>query len=361
MASVAVAGSRRRTTAARTGDDTRAAKRPGRRSAISIGTPCRWAGVERAGTFAFCRALESHDRTQSYEEQRPLAYQLAAHRPRRRGLCRPGGRRRIHRPVARLHRHLARTGPRRCHVRQLQARTAQASEQLVEKTKGLEATQQASIDQLQVVQDQLQTVRRLLAAQQNRDQAAVRAGRQPDRCDRRPPPVLRERPGLRACTPPSVRKSRAKKKRSAVRAAQARQTRRKPLGEPVAAPSARGSPPVDRGPKIHACQYFFSPIVNWITYARNIPGHHAVHRMAQANFNIRGWQGRWRYTASTALFFPSPPRSIVPDRSRGSLAASPTATALAARFICSNSQNIHTKAAPSRRRHPAAARSKQEL
>ena len=51
-------------------------------------------------------------------------------------------------------------------VRQLQARTAQASEQLVEKTKGLEATQQESIDQLQVVQDQLQTVRRLLAAQQ---------------------------------------------------------------------------------------------------------------------------------------------------------------------------------------------------
>jgi uncharacterized protein HemX len=51
-------------------------------------------------------------------------------------------------------------------ARQLQARTAQASEQLVEKTKGLEETQQESIDQLQVVQDQLQTVRRLLAAQQ---------------------------------------------------------------------------------------------------------------------------------------------------------------------------------------------------
>ncbi|MCA1362616.1 hypothetical protein I6F14_17640 [Bradyrhizobium sp. IC3069] len=50
--------------------------------------------------------------------------------------------------------------------RQLQARTAQASEQLVEKTKGLEATQQESIDQLQVVQDQLQTMKRLLAAQQ---------------------------------------------------------------------------------------------------------------------------------------------------------------------------------------------------
>lgn len=51
-------------------------------------------------------------------------------------------------------------------ARQLQARAAQASEQLVEKTKGLEETQQESIDQLQVVQDQLQATRRLLAAQQ---------------------------------------------------------------------------------------------------------------------------------------------------------------------------------------------------
>src|ERR1700738_4783620 len=51
-------------------------------------------------------------------------------------------------------------------ARLLQTRTAQASEQLVEKTKGLEATQQESIDQLQVVQDQLQTVKRLLSAQQ---------------------------------------------------------------------------------------------------------------------------------------------------------------------------------------------------
>src|ERR1700716_1057774 len=52
-------------------------------------------------------------------------------------------------------------------ARQSQARTAQASEQLVEKTRGLETSQQESIDQLQVVQEQLQTVRRLLAAQQN--------------------------------------------------------------------------------------------------------------------------------------------------------------------------------------------------
>src|SRR5690242_1116442 len=51
-------------------------------------------------------------------------------------------------------------------TRQLQARATQASEQLVEKTKGLEATQQESIDQLQVVQDQLQTMKKLLASQQ---------------------------------------------------------------------------------------------------------------------------------------------------------------------------------------------------
>jgi uncharacterized protein HemX len=50
--------------------------------------------------------------------------------------------------------------------RQLQARAAQASEQLVEKAKGLEATQQESIDQLQMLQDQLQTMRRMIAAQQ---------------------------------------------------------------------------------------------------------------------------------------------------------------------------------------------------
>ena len=51
-------------------------------------------------------------------------------------------------------------------ARALQARAAQASEQLVEKTRGLEQAQQDSIDQLQVMQDQLQTVRRQLAFQQ---------------------------------------------------------------------------------------------------------------------------------------------------------------------------------------------------
>jgi hypothetical protein len=37
---------------------------------------------------------------------------------------------------------------------------------------------------------------------------------------------------------------------------------------------------------------FFVPTVKWITFVRAIPGQAVVHRMAQANFNIRGWQGR---------------------------------------------------------------------
>ena len=102
-------------------------------------------------------------------------------------------------------------------TRQLQARTAQASEQLVEKTKGLEATQQASIDQLQVVQDQLQTVRRLLAAQQTEtkklsEQVSALTGsidglRQSFASTQASEPAA----------PPSVRKSRVKKKRSATK------------------------------------------------------------------------------------------------------------------------------------------------
>jgi uncharacterized protein HemX len=51
-------------------------------------------------------------------------------------------------------------------LRQIQVRATQASEQLVEKTKGLESSQQESIDQLQAVQDQLQALKRLVVAQQ---------------------------------------------------------------------------------------------------------------------------------------------------------------------------------------------------
>jgi uncharacterized protein HemX len=51
-------------------------------------------------------------------------------------------------------------------LRQMQARSTQASEQLFEKTKSLEVSQQESIDQLQAVQDQLQVLKRLVTAQQ---------------------------------------------------------------------------------------------------------------------------------------------------------------------------------------------------
>ncbi len=51
-------------------------------------------------------------------------------------------------------------------LRLMQARATQASEQLVEKTRGLEVSQQESIDQLQAVQDQLQILKRLVTAQQ---------------------------------------------------------------------------------------------------------------------------------------------------------------------------------------------------
>ncbi|QDM00111.1 hypothetical protein [Rhodopseudomonas palustris] len=51
--------------------------------------------------------------------------------------------------------------------RQVQARVAQTSEQIMERTKGLELTQQQSIDQLQSLQDQLAQIERLVAEQRN--------------------------------------------------------------------------------------------------------------------------------------------------------------------------------------------------
>ena len=51
-------------------------------------------------------------------------------------------------------------------IRLAQARATLASEQLADRTKAMEAAQQESIHQLQVVQDQLQAAKRQLAAQQ---------------------------------------------------------------------------------------------------------------------------------------------------------------------------------------------------
>lgn len=52
-------------------------------------------------------------------------------------------------------------------ARQIQLRATEASQQLVEKIKALEVSQQEAIDQLQALQDQVQGVKRLLTAQQN--------------------------------------------------------------------------------------------------------------------------------------------------------------------------------------------------
>jgi hypothetical protein len=65
---------------------------------------------------------------------------------------------------------------------------------------------------------------------------------------------------------------------------------------------------------------FFAAIVKWITFARAFPGQSVVHRMARADFNVRGWQGRWRHTAPTALFF-VPPETPAPGSVKASILA----------------------------------------
>jgi hypothetical protein len=57
-------------------------------------------------------------------------------------------------------------------------------------------------------------------------------------------------------------------------------------------------------------------IVKWITLAPEIPGHPLIYRAARADFNVRGWQGRLRYTAPTALFFYGAARRTTPNRQR---------------------------------------------
>src|SRR3954453_3141072 len=51
-------------------------------------------------------------------------------------------------------------------ARLLHSRTAQVFDQLADRTRGLEGSQQEAIDQLQLVQDELQTVKRLLASEE---------------------------------------------------------------------------------------------------------------------------------------------------------------------------------------------------
>jgi phage-related tail protein len=51
--------------------------------------------------------------------------------------------------------------------RQIQTRAAEATEQLADKTRAIGVTQQEQVDQLQALQEQMQGVKRLLAAQQS--------------------------------------------------------------------------------------------------------------------------------------------------------------------------------------------------
>ena len=190
-------------------------------------------------------------------------------------------------------------------VRQLQARTAQASEQLVEKTKGLEATQQESIDQLQVVQDQLQTVRRLLASQQTDTKKlseqvgtlteAIDGLRQSFASTRASEAAADSAPRKRSAKAKPRSESQPKRGKSQASRATPRAVglidripkARFGVLPALTAATGRGSVAAGRrrleaGPPPHRRGFanFSPPNVNWFTYARENPGHAAVHRMA---------------------------------------------------------------------------------
>jgi hypothetical protein len=57
------------------------------------------------------------------------------------------------------------------------------------------------------------------------------------------------------------------------------------------------------------------------------PGHDGIYRAAQADFNVRGWQGRLRYTALTALFFSGGRIAFYGQDSRPLLASVPVPAA----------------------------------
>jgi hypothetical protein len=63
----------------------------------------------------------------------------------------------------------------------------------------------------------------------------------------------------------------------------------------------------------------FLPIVKWITFVCGFPGQAVVHRAAQADFNVRGWQGRLAlYCADGLVFLWPDPRRIGRCLSAGS-------------------------------------------
>jgi uncharacterized protein HemX len=99
-------------------------------------------------------------------------------------------------------------------VRLLQARTAQASEQVLEKTRDMATTQQETIDQLQQVQDQLQSMKQLLAGQQaNTNRLSDQVSGLTNAIDEMLRPFASAAPTPEASSPPSPRHARSRASR----------------------------------------------------------------------------------------------------------------------------------------------------
>jgi hypothetical protein len=74
-----------------------------------------------------------------------------------------------------------------------------------------------------------------------------------------------------------------------------------PTAEILQSTQPEGVFPPRAGRNFFWAAQLFLPTVNWITFARENPAHGCLYRAAQADFNVRGWQGRWRYTAPDGL------------------------------------------------------------
>ncbi len=161
-------------------------------------------------------------------------------------------------------------------ARQSQARVAQTSEQLVEKTKGLEASQEESIDQLQVVQDQLQTVKRLLASQQtDTKRLSDQVGELSGAID-----SLRQSfASIPSAEASNSRPARHASTRNKVPPDKGRASQNRQIARLTALQTGLQMPVCSMQLSENRIR-FFAPFVKWITSARTAGRLDAVHRMA---------------------------------------------------------------------------------
>jgi phage-related tail protein len=111
-------------------------------------------------------------------------------------------------------------------ARQIQLRATEASEQLVEKTKALEISQQEAIDQLQALQDQMQGVKRLLAAQQSdAKRLSEQVGTVASAIDGLRQSFASVQPTAEAPDPPQARHAATRSRTHAMRGSQRRRSR----------------------------------------------------------------------------------------------------------------------------------------